>query len=190
MQGVILESGTVFSFPNRDKASAAAQWFNISGALGCGDASAPPDQVLACMRGKSADDVVGVLPPAQILLTGTLPWGPVVDDTIAFANYTGRVPAPLPVLVGSCDYEAGLFELADKLVGVSESQAFWDSYTLWQFTCPTAQRAAVGPANQIPTWRYRYFGVFPNTTETNYTGAYHGSDVSARFRAASFFVPR
>ena len=71
----------------------------------------------------------------------------------------------------------------DAVAGVLLPEAFWDAMTLNMFTCPVAMRANISISNGVPTWRYRHFGVFPDTViESNPpSGAYHASELLPLF---------
>lgn len=180
--GFIPESGTVFSWglPN-SKAAGAAAWFNVSATLGCGDASSDSASVLSCMRSKSSAAVLNAIPTGSGTAAILGSFGPTVDDTVVFSNYSEREPAKLPMLLGSNDYEAGLFRLDFALEGVTYPDLFWDEFTLQEFTCPAGIRANASVSASNPTWRYRYFGVFPNTAISTVSGAWHGAEMSLLF---------
>ena len=45
------------------------------------------------------------------------------------------------------------------------------------FVCPAARTARDRIANGVPTWRYRYMGVFDNVAVVPGMGAYHSSEI-------------
>lgn len=161
--GIIPESGNQWGWalPNPE-ARNAGYWFNVTQTLGCGDASSPPDQVLSCMRGKNATAILDAVPQ----LSGTASilggFGPTADGKTAFADFKTRTPAKVPMLIGNNNYEAGLFRVQFALRGELLADNFWDALNLQAFTCPSGLRANASIAANIPVWRYRYFGVFPN----------------------------
>lgn len=161
--GIIPESGNTWGWAlPSSPARSAGFWFNVTETLDCGDATSDPEEVLTCMRSKNATEVLNAVPR----LTGTAGilggFGPVADNEVVFANVSGRTPARVPVLIGNTNYEAGLFRVQFALAGNLLPDAFWDALNLQAFTCPAGLRANASIANDIPTWRYRYFGVFPN----------------------------
>jgi len=89
-------------------------------------------------------------------------YGPTVDGVKVFANTSTRPAPKIPMLIGSTNYEVGLFRVQFALAGQFLSNAAWDFFNLQAFTCPTGARANASIAADVPTWRYRYFGVFPN----------------------------
>ncbi|PBP21371.1 putative carboxylesterase [Diplocarpon rosae] len=108
--GFIPESGNAIGWglPNSKNFTAAA-WYNVSSTLGCGNASSDPAAVLSCMRLQNSTTLLDAIPAA----TGTASilgyFGPTEDDQIVFSNYPSRTPAKVPLLIGSNNYEAGLF---------------------------------------------------------------------------------
>ncbi len=101
-QRAIMESG----FPSyrwRSAVEAAAQGHAFANALGCTDAAT----VLACVRGKTQNDVLRALPihVDQVAETGNVQWGPVVDhleipDQPRFLYETGSF-SRVPVIIGT-----------------------------------------------------------------------------------------
>jgi hypothetical protein len=89
------------------------------------------------------------------------------------------------MLIGNADYEAGLFKVVGELAGQIYSDDFWNTFNQQVFTCPASARANISIANGVPTWRYRWFGTFPNTNLTYsalpYIGAYHASELPVLF---------
>ena len=117
--GFISESGTAFSWglPNSQSLAATA-WFNVSGNLGCGDATSDSADVLACMRTKNYQDVLDAIPAAASVTSSILGgFGPTVDNTVIFSNYSERTPANVPLLIGNNNYEGGLFRTEFALDG-------------------------------------------------------------------------
>ncbi|KAE8441218.1 hypothetical protein EG329_005618 [Mollisiaceae sp. DMI_Dod_QoI] len=180
--GFIPESGNVFGWglPN-SKASSAAAWYKVTAALGCGNSSSDPAAVLSCMRKQSYTAILKAIPPSSA--TGGILgyFGPTVDDTVVFSNYSQRTPASVPMLIGNNNYEAGLFRTEFALSGIFMSDTYWDDFNLQEFTCPCSIRANVSVAAKNPTWRYRYFGVFPDMAISSEAGSYHSSEVPVLF---------
>lgn len=108
----IMESPPCTGFPMPTLAEGEAQGQALAAALGCnGDAAA----TLACMRGKSKDEVVKALPLHQYVIYGPgVAWGPLVDGNNAFvmqpieafASGTGN---NVPIIVGANSDEGELF---------------------------------------------------------------------------------
>lgn len=190
--GFIQESGSVFGPAGGLGAisadTAATFWFNLTSALKCGTKDSDQAAILACMKSKSMADILkaaaGGSNSASAIASS---FGPTVDETVVFSDYLQRSTAgnftKLPLLLGNADYEAGLFKVLDAFSNVSMSDAYWDGFNKVVFTCPCAERANVSISNQVPTWRYRWFGAFPNTqlTTVPYSGAWHASELPVLF---------
>lgn len=180
--GFIPESGTAFSFGlPYAKTTSAEAWFNVTKSLGCGDASSDSASVLSCMRSKNSTAILDAIPTASGTDTILSHFGPTVDDTVVFSNYSERTPAKLPILLGSNNYEAGLFRTEFAEAGLTFPDLFWDVFTLQEFTCPAGIRANASLNASIPVWRYRYFGVFTNTAISSEAGTYHGAEMPMIF---------
>lgn len=179
--GVILESGTAFTFGlPYTVASAAASWYKATTALGCGDASTNSTELMACMRGVDVDSLMAAVPSTALNAIMSA-FGPTVDNTTVFSNYSQQTPATIPVFLGSNDYESGLWRTELALSNETLPDFVWDTYDLAAFTCPAGQRANASVAANNPTWRYRYFGVFPNINVSSEGGAYHGAELQLLF---------
>jgi len=50
-----------------------------------------------------------------------------------------------------------------------------------EFTCPAGDAARYRAMNDVPVWRYRYFGVWPNLNISANAGAFHSAEVSQIF---------
>jgi carboxylesterase type B len=168
-QGFIIESGVNLTAQSSSRAQAS--WLAAANAVNCTDGDTETPAVDECMQfTTSAQDLLNA--------AGTIPFGPVVDGTVVFADYTTAKPVDKPVLVGNNDYEPGL----TKVLSPPEPDEFWQQEELG-FTCPAADRAARYVLNGVPTWRYRWFGDFPNLrlTANPTSGAWHGSEILPLF---------
>jgi hypothetical protein len=110
-------------------------------------------------------------------------FGPTVDNTVVFSDYDSRAASgqfiKKPYFTGNNNYEAGLFRVLASAAGETISDVDWCLFNLETFTCPAAKAAKARAAASVPTYRYRYFGEFPNmrlTTHPN-SGAWHGSEI-------------
>jgi cholinesterase len=188
--GFIPESGTVFSWglPN-SKTVAAKGWFGTAQNLGCGNSSTDAATLVSCMRSKNSTALLAAIPPTSGTAGILGLFGPTVDDTIVFSNYTERTPAKVPVLVGNTDYEAGLFRVQFGLANLTLPDRFWNAFNLQEFTCPAGIRANASVAADVPTWRYRYMGVWDNTALSPQSGAYHTAEIPILFDTAPTVVP-
>jgi cholinesterase len=179
VNGFIEESGTTSLITPLNISTSAAMWYNVSSTVGCGSETSNASSVLACMRNVSSTAILAAI--------GSQSFTPTIDSTVVFSDYgTRSLEGNLikkPLLLGNNDNEAGLFRVVAILEGQDLPQAFWDAYNFKNFFCPCAARANVSVYNQVPTWRYRWFGVFPNTNLTTYpdSGAYHTSEIPIVF---------
>jgi para-nitrobenzyl esterase len=104
----IIQSGTATSrWPSRQDAESRGTSFAAS--VGCTD----PSQVLACMRGKTRNEVLLALPNGQqeYAETGRAVWGPVVDGL--------DIPDQPRVL-----YESGAFSPVPTLIGTTRDEGW------------------------------------------------------------------
>ncbi|KAK3315471.1 Alpha/Beta hydrolase protein [Apodospora peruviana] len=170
-------SGTVYKLRMATNQSATDFWFNITTNVGCGVPSANRTAVYECMMTKPATNITEAASSLGIGSTyGGARFGPTPDNKLVFENYTGREPAQLPMIIGNTAYEAGLFRLLQPEL---HSETVVMLINQLSFDCPTAARAALSVEDGNSTWRYRFFGVFPNLmlTANPPSGAFHGSDV-------------
>lgn len=141
------------------------------------------------MQSKNTTAIFNALPVVTGIQSVLGAFGPSVDDTVVFANYTALKPAALPLLIGSNNYEAGLFRTQFALNNLTYPDSAWDEFNLREFTCPTGIRANVSVAEKIPTYRYRYMGEFPNTRISTEAGAYHSAELAILFNTAPSTPP-
>jgi carboxylesterase type B len=191
--GFIPESGTVLSFGQSTVNQSAAAWYNVTATLGCGDASSDAASVLSCMRTKNYTQILNAIPAQSGLNSIIGDFGPTIDETVIFSDYPARSAAgnvaKKPLLIGNTDYEAGLFSLDLALENITYPDAFWLDFDLEIFTCPVGERANYSVALSLPTWRYRWFGNFPNTNIRPGSGAWHASELPILFDAAPEEIP-
>lgn len=191
--GFIEESGSVFGPAGGLGAisadAAAASWFNLSSSVQCGDATSDPASVFSCMKSKPYQQIISAMAAINANSANAVPsnFGPTVDETVVFSDYLQRSIngnlTQLPLLLGNADFEAGLFRLLEDLKNISLPESDWDAFDSETFVCPCSTRANISVNNQIPTWRYRWFGAFPNTVITTvpYSGAWHASELPVLF---------
>lgn len=185
--GMILESGTIDSFTLPYAANdSAAFWYDVTTAVGCGNASTDSTTLLACMRSVDADSIMAAVPRSGINAAQSA-FGPTVDESIVFSNYSNRTPARIPVVVGNDNYESGLFRTEFALFGEAFPDSTWDMYQLSGYTCPSSLRANYSIAANNPTWRYRWFAVFPDIDISSEAGAYHGIELPLIFGTTDLF---
>lgn len=175
--GFIFMSGSAFGKGQLFNETANKAWFRVTEQAGCGNNSDNLDEVFECMKKKSAEEITQSLPASTLLGDGKTPFNPVVDESLVFSDYTERKPISAPVIVGNTDFEAGLAAVLTSSTPSTEDLMNLNSEI---FNCPAARRAAASVMAGNPTWRYRWFGDFPNTrlTISPPSKAYHTSEVS------------
>ena len=142
------------------------------------------------MRTKSFQAILNATIPAPGLTSVLGNFDPTIDNQVVFSDYPARAAAgnfiQRPFFTGNNDYEAGLFKIVAAEAGTTLSDAYWDLFDLVAFTCPAASAAATRAAHGVPTWRYRYFGDFPNLrlTLNPDSGAWHGAEIPVVWETA------
>ncbi|OIW30085.1 putative carboxylesterase [Coniochaeta ligniaria NRRL 30616] len=186
--GFIAESGTVFTPGTPQSADDAAKnWYNVTAAAGCGDATSGASAVLACMKGLDWKKVQGSIKSVSGLSSVSGGFAPAADDIVVFSDYASRSVqgnvTKRPLLIGQNNNEAGLFKVLFALQNVTYPEAEWDFLQTSIYTCPISERAAASVLNGVPTWRYRYFGNFPNLQLSTVpdSGAWHGIETATVF---------
>ncbi|KAI0125069.1 carboxylesterase [Xylariales sp. AK1849] len=182
--GFILQSGTAWGFGLQTQSAAADLWYTAAKAVGCKNGT-NTDKVFSCMMKVSPRALIKYLPSIRYGYTPGLPYGPVIDGKLVFATYHNRTPAARPALIGNTNDESGLSKrLTPGWSGLPNW--YWPVQNVYVFTCPAAQRAALNVAKGNPTWRYRWFGAFPNVLLPwiPYNGSWHGSELPSIFNTA------
>lgn len=188
--GFIAHSGSIFSFPTSDTATAAERWFNVSLQLGCGSSG----DTLECMRSKDLQDIKAAV-SKFVLPTSTTPgreavFQPTVDHLTVFPldEYIRRSKqqrfAQLPTIYGNTHNEIGYYRLAFFGTGGILSDDLWARFNLIVFTCPSTFAAATRSRARLPTWLFRYGGDWDNLRLYPNSSAYHGSDMHTVFGGA------
>lgn len=186
--GIIEQSGSALSFglPYPESVSAGA-WYTVTEGVGCGNSSTNPTALLACMRNVDYDSILNAV-PTDGLSAFFSAFGPTVDNTIVFSNYSQQNPASIPMLIGSNDYESGQLRTQLALANTTFADSDWDEMNLAGYTCPAGLRSNASIKANNPTWRYRYHGVFPNTNISSQGGAYHAAELTLLF-GTTFTTP-
>lgn len=199
VKGLILQSGSAAVFKQlgeMDAQGAAALWSRTAAQLGC---TGDDGTVLACMRSKPASNLVSAqFPVADGSMTPATPVGgflPTIDNVTVFSDYPTRTNfAKIPILIGNNDNEGGITQaLLTANTGIN--MAMMGAQTVAGidavFTCPSSQRSNISVSSGVPTWRYRWFGAFPNTQLLNNvdSGAWHGSELGVLFGTNQVAVP-
>lgn len=175
VSGFIMESGAA-GFGRSLPPNNAEAWYNVSATLGCGtNATTSPSQILSCLQEKNVKDLYAAI--------GSYSFGPSIDGITGLADYPSLSKAgkfaQLPVLIGNNDFEAGAYIPIYALKGATLPHEYWVNLTNSEFACPVGARANVSASHDLPIWRYRWFGNFPNTrifTNPD-SGAWHCSEI-------------
>lgn len=189
VSGLILLSGTAFSFPFNAPSVPARNWNAVVAAVGCNTTTT---SALACMRAipwqtlKSAAAALKPTPSTSPLRS--IPaFYPFPDDTLVFTppqyralTSAGRF-ARVPVLVSANANEAGYYRIPAFANGVIPTADQIAAFHRESFTCPAAYAASAREARGVPAWAVRYAADWPNTRLYNGSGAYHGADLHMVF---------
>jgi cholinesterase len=158
-------------------------WDNAAKQLNC--PTTPISESVKCMRGKNMDDVIRVSKVDNALQTVLGHFGPTEDGKVVFGDYKERASAgkfiKKPYMNGNNHFEAGLFVLIAQAAGINVSEKIWPTFNAAVFTCPIMNAADARAAANVPTWRYRYFGDWPNTNLDGRSGAYHTAEIPMVF---------
>ncbi|KAL2686746.1 hypothetical protein Neosp_004287 [[Neocosmospora] mangrovei] len=178
--GFILMSATVDGFPALSSESTESRWFRIAETAGCGArATTHLNVITECMRSKPTRDLMNALSSQDTGIGAVPAFGPGVDDIIVFADYSSRRSASGGYLIGNNQNEAGLF----RLLQPNQTDAYWTDFNDRYYTCADALRLQRSVRDRNPSWRYRYFGDFPNLAVSTDppSGAYHGAELQPLF---------
>ena len=189
--GLVLVSGTAFSFPLNAAGVLDRNWNTVVAAVGC-NTTIPADAAatMACMRAASWTAIKAaaatIKPAASTSVLRSIPaFYPQVDNQLVFPDYPARTAAGrfarVPILAGNNDNEAGYYRIPAYGNGVVPTAAQVAAFHLESFTCPVAASAAARRARAVPAWVYRYLADWENTRLYPGSGAYHGVDLHMVF---------
>lgn len=189
MAGLISNSGTALSFNPNTFQYSTSSFYNLSGTLGCGGASADPATVVACVREKNSSAVLAasLKPPPLPSKTGIFQpvFQPTVDNVTVFGDYQAlsdaHAYAKIPYLLGNNKNEDGTYRVNAYIANVSLTDAQWAAFDRAAFTCATRNEANSRAAAGVPVWRWFYNGVWDNLNLYPNAGTYHGSELSLIF---------
>ncbi|PNS17490.1 hypothetical protein CAC42_8033 [Sphaceloma murrayae] len=194
--GHISHSGTAFSFVPNEPSYSQSLFYNVSGTLGCGNTSIPPEEVIACVRSAPVSALLAaarIVPPLPSPALSQAAFHPTIDNITVFplSTYTSLSQngsfAPIPYLAGNADYEAGFYRISAFNANRSLTNEQWDLFNQRAFTCPTKYATDARVRAGVPTWRYRYVADFENLRLYDASngfpdsGAYHGVELSLLF---------
>ncbi|KAH8667920.1 Alpha/Beta hydrolase protein [Tricladium varicosporioides] len=175
VSGFLMESGAA-GFGEALPPNNAKGWYDVSANLGCGTTvTTTNSEILSCLQNKDIGELLGAI--------GSSSFGPSADNITGFPDYPALSKAgkfaQLPIVTGSNDFEAGTYIAVYALINQTNDYTHWEALTNTTYTCPAGVRANVSVSHGLPTWRYRWFGNFPNTrifTNPD-SGAYHCSEI-------------
>lgn len=186
VKGVIQQSGSLVGLPPGLTAFGGpfnpTAWNKAANAAGCGT-NADKEQ-LECMKEKSADELETAL--RNITFPTFLP---IQDGITFFADLNSRSISgeflQVPLLVGNTEGEADL-DIPPWLWFAPVISMITDFITKAVFSCPAGTTAADHVKAELPTFRYRYDGVFPDTFNRPYAlTAFHSAEIPIVFGTAS-----
>src|SRR5437773_1412071 len=90
--------------------------------------------------------------------------------------------------MGNTNYEIGIIGLLATAVYNAFTPAARIAWNLRFFECPIAKAAFRRVLHDVPTWRYRWFGEYPNTFLFPGSGAWHGSEIGFVFGTTEEFT--
>ena len=191
VHGLISQSGTAQSFQPNSAAQSAEAFYNASILLNCTGTGPYDPSILPCVRSRNTTTVLAALAKVPAPPTHALPappFQPTVDNVTVFANYStlalAGAFAPLPYLAGNNDNEFGYYAIAVFAANRTFTVNQINLFNLEAFTCPTGAATAARAAHDVPVWRYRYFGDWPNLRLYPNSSAYHGSEIGMVYGTA------
>ncbi|KAF8602053.1 alpha/beta-hydrolase [Ceratobasidium sp. AG-I] len=148
---------------------------NIAAATGCHTSGASDEKIFKCMQKVPFQTIVNEIVdnPLKNYLFRII-----VDGITAITDVKKRIAsgkvAKLPQFMGTLENEG------DSLVpfsydGIDQALSANFTYTILQ--CPVSKEAQLRIDGGLPTWRYRYSGVYPNLSPFSFIRTYHTSDV-------------
>jgi carboxylesterase type B len=177
VSGFIMESGAA-GFGDPLPADHFEGWNNVSATLNCGTTETnSSSEMLSCLQNKDIKSILAAI--------GSNYFDPTVDGITGFPDYAalsreGKF-AQIPILIGNNDFEAGTYIPEYALMNISESRTYWENHDNLTFACPAGARANISVSHALPTWRYRWFGDFPNAriiTDPDHDAyAYHCGEI-------------
>lgn len=184
VHGFVSTSGNAFSFPMNTPQKQSSNWYTLSASLGCGNSSS--SDTVSCMRELPFETISAatskIAPsPGGSPVRSTPPFYPMVDNHTVFADYLSLSAsgsfAKLPYLQGYNNFEQGYYVIPAFAQGRNVTQAQGAQLLLESFACPIAYEAQQRVNAKVPTWVYRYFGDWNNTSLYPTSGAYHGTEL-------------
>ncbi|KAF8602062.1 alpha/beta-hydrolase [Ceratobasidium sp. AG-I] len=154
---------------------AQGNFTNVASAVGCNTSATSDKQIFQCMQKVPFQTLVDEIvdhPEKNYLFRLT------VDNITAITDVAGRIAsgnvAKLPQFMGTVENEG------DSLVpfsfdGIDEAASAYFTSAIIQ--CPVSREAKLRIDGGLPTWRYRYSGIYSNLSPWSFIRTYHTSDV-------------
>ncbi|KIJ50898.1 hypothetical protein M422DRAFT_158875, partial [Sphaerobolus stellatus SS14] len=157
-------------------------WNTVAGAVGCGQTANAAQ--LACMKTipfRTLEDAVE---------SAGNDFVPVQDGITFFSDLTARSAAgdflKIPLLVGNTRQEGDIFiaaveqlDLGTDIPGLTELGGV--AVTKVVFSCPAGTTTLDRVNADVPVFRYRYDGIFPDISHQSDLNAFHGSEIPIVF---------
>lgn len=186
--GLASHSGNQLSFPTNTLELASSNWYNVSGALGCGTSG----ETLECMRSTNItfQQILAAAKKVPTVPTNSparsQPQFQATQDNKTWfspGEYVSRVKAGdlarIPYLQIQGDHESGFYRISALAQGVTLSEDAWQEFELETFTCATAAEAYYRSELGISNYRLRNMADWENTRlyDPPSSGAYHGVEI-------------
>jgi len=198
VNGFIAQSGTTKLIPFLDGPADYSMWRQLTEKVGCAKAKTEKG-VLKCMQEASWESIVEGTGSINVCAKGVYEdFGPRVDGKIVFSpeEYSLRAQAGLfakvPLLIGTTDQEvfANNGSIVSPVPCIPElpknalsPEAVAEFATSVGFGCPANDAAQYRARNNVPVWRYRYYGSFTGL------GAGHAAELPVLFGTVLLLRP-
>ncbi|KAJ1302845.1 hypothetical protein OPQ81_003148 [Rhizoctonia solani] len=162
---------------------AQGNFTDLASAVGCAPGNTTDEQIFQCMQNvpwKTLTDYIVGHPEKNYLFRI------VSDDITAFTDIPARIAAgklaKIPLFGGELDNEGDSL-IPSSFDGINQTAA--DAFTYSLLVCPSSREFQLRVDAGLPTWRYRYSGIYPNLSPYPFIRAYHTSDVPMWFGAVN-----
>ncbi|KAF2828752.1 alpha/beta-hydrolase [Ophiobolus disseminans] len=188
VKGFIAQSGTSSGGNSNDLTY--SNFTYVASQVGC--SSSRKDEEFACMQKVNASAIIEVYNKYNASANGgqSLAFNPAPDNITSFSNYTDRQLrgrfAKLPTILSQVDNEGASLV---PYVPSGPNQTAVNAFTRNIATCPGAQGALARMNFNVPIWRARYFGEWPNLNPFPWLHAYHSSDIPMVFGTSDLLGP-
>lgn len=187
VKGFIAQSGVASNgiVPTGSNFTFIASQLNCSSSTNTSITS--PDTEFACMQSLPASSIISIYNTYNSTLNSNLPlsFSTAADNQTRFTNYTDLLTrglfARLPTIYSTTNNEAATLITYTGPEAISNQTAA-NLQTARSFTCPADIAAAGKRSFDVPVWRVRYYGEWPNNLNPlKWLGAYHSSDIPVIF---------